>query len=153
MSNPSYLRHDGTRVEFTLTKGGSIPRYESPDATAVSIIGHSGDRWEAYHISDPSIDGHGPTPQFALDCFCSELRHRHDVAVALGLLPPETTPEQRAAMVEELVAAADEVGECRALVMEAVPLNADEQQRRAALLTEARMDFRALAEKAMGVKP
>ena len=105
MSNPFYLRHDGTRVEFSLSEGDVIPRYESSDAEDVCIIGHSDDRWKAYGISDPSSDRYGVTPQDALDRFCNGLRHRHDVAVALGLLPPEPTPGQKRAQVEEIMAA------------------------------------------------
>lgn len=66
---------------------------------------------------------------------------------------PPPTPEQRRAMVEELVAAADGLVECGSNCMEAIWAQStrDQPQQRQAELDQARADFRALAEKLMGV--
>jgi hypothetical protein len=163
-----------TREPLTVTVDGATWVFEPTDHPSDYRCGdlwlrdhpRLGDGWSVapeYHtkLYDMGVSGHPfvePSPEAAMRAFLDRayafLKRREqddDVLRAHQLLPPAPTPEQRRATVEALIESANVIGECATLVAEAVYLNPDQQQERRKMLDESRAEFRALAEKAMGV--
>jgi hypothetical protein len=141
---------DGTKMVFLpvpdrdhppMWKHGKIVLFNSDGQWWANVEGVKPVRREGYHFDS------------AVQELFDEAAAHVETLRAFGLLPAAPTLEDRWATVEELVEAADVIGECATLVMEAVYLNPDQQQERREMLDESRAEFRALAEKAMGVMP